>query len=94
MSGLPEHIAYTKVPNFLIEQYMAQLKGSELKVALAICRKICGFQKQLPEWPHIVYLNHYLLLYHCATSISLNKPDIRSIRKAAKLCPCAALSRK
>jgi len=55
MSGLPEHIAYTKIPNFLIEQYMAQLKGSELKVALAICRKTCGFHKQLPEWPHIVY---------------------------------------
>jgi len=47
MSGLPEHIAYTKVPNFIIEQWMAELKGSELKVTLAICRKTYGFHKQL-----------------------------------------------
>lgn len=47
MAGLPEHIAYTKVPNFIIEQRMANLKGSELKVALAICRKTYGFHKEL-----------------------------------------------
>ncbi|MFH5885697.1 replication protein [Halalkalibaculum sp. DA3122] len=47
MPGLPEHIAYTKVPNFIIEQRMANLKGSELKVALAICRKTYGFHKEL-----------------------------------------------
>ncbi|MFH5833188.1 replication protein [Halalkalibaculum sp. DA384] len=46
MSGLPKGIPYTKVPNFIIEDLMADLRGGELKVAIAICRKTFGFHKK------------------------------------------------
>ncbi|PAU93722.1 hypothetical protein CK503_11260 [Aliifodinibius salipaludis] len=46
MAGLPKEIPYTKVPNFIIEDLMAELRGGELKVAIAICRKTFGFHKK------------------------------------------------
>lgn len=47
MAGLPKEIPYTKVPNFIIEDLMAELRGGELKVAIAICRKTFGFHKKI-----------------------------------------------
>lgn len=39
--------AHTQVPNELIEEYMADLRGSELKVLLCICRKTIGWHKEV-----------------------------------------------
>jgi len=40
-----KRLTYTKVPNYILEDYISRLKGSELKVLLTVCRKTFGFHK-------------------------------------------------
>ena len=37
---------FTQIPNLVLDFYMSELSGSELKVLLYICRRTYGFQKQ------------------------------------------------
>lgn len=45
MDGLNQNIAFTKVPNILLDRYLPNLSGSELTILLIICRKTFGFHK-------------------------------------------------
>lgn len=40
---------WTQIPNKLIDEYMSELKGSELMIMLAICRKTIGWHKQCDD---------------------------------------------
>ena len=45
MAGLPKDIPYTQVPNSILDEKLKDLKSSELKIFMLICRKTFGYQK-------------------------------------------------
>lgn len=45
MAGLPKEIPFTQVPNCILDEKLKDLKSSELKVLMLICRKTFGYQK-------------------------------------------------
>jgi len=46
MAGLPKDIPYTQVPNSILDVKLKDLKSSELKILMLICRKTFGYQKR------------------------------------------------
>jgi len=42
--SLPNH---TQIPNELLDEYMQEMTGAELKVVLVICRKTFGWHKEI-----------------------------------------------
>ena len=45
MAGLPKDIPFTQVPNIILDEKLKELKSSELKIFILICRKTFGYQK-------------------------------------------------
>lgn len=48
-AGPPEAGSFTPIPDVLLDEFLAELSGSEIKVMLYIARRTYGFQKQHDE---------------------------------------------
>lgn len=58
MSRLPEGISFTMVPNFILDEWLRVLSGSEFVLLMIIYRKTVGFDKKYDEISYSQFIKY------------------------------------
>lgn len=58
MPRLPDHVSFTMIPNFILDENLESLSEGELKILLTIYRKTVGFDKRSDKIPYSQFVEH------------------------------------